>query len=64
MPVAHITAMQNLGPLSDIDTHWSTGEEIVEIDIGRRFWFPMARCEIRTNAEGTSDVWGRWKDRL
>jgi hypothetical protein len=54
----------NLGPLSDIDSHHATGEEIVEVDVGRRFWFPGDRVVLRRNAEGYTDVWGDWADRL
>lgn len=40
-----------LGPLSDIDTHCETGEEIVEVDIGARFWYPRHTVDLLLPSE-------------
>lgn len=40
-----------LGPLSDVDTHWQTGEAIVEVDLGARFWYPRHTVDLLTRTE-------------
>lgn len=40
-----------LGPLSDTDTHWETGEEIVEVDIGARFWYARSHVDLMLPSE-------------